>query len=131
MAALNSSCSGVADILPLHADPDLAACTILTDFAGIPQVPTDTPFCPAACRSRLARETTAATVLLLESGMIVSPDWLDKLLAAPDAYFRLFVRAQRYRRGLTPATPVSRTSEVSSDSWSLQPRLGSRAESCH
>ena len=44
--------------------------------------PTDAPAGAAACLNRLAEETSADTLMLLESGAIVSPGWLERLLAA-------------------------------------------------
>jgi hypothetical protein len=43
------------------------------------------PFGPPACLNRLAAATDAPVVMLLESGVLVRPGWLDSLLATLDA----------------------------------------------
>ena len=85
MTPLEAHATPGFELLLLPDGPDLATRAALAEFADIPQSPTDAPLGPAACLNRLARETTADTLILLESGTIVSPGWLDKLLAALDA----------------------------------------------
>jgi len=54
-------------------------------LADIAQSGTEEPQGPAACLNRLARQSGARTLVLLESGTIVGPGWLETLLAALDA----------------------------------------------
>jgi glycosyltransferase involved in cell wall biosynthesis len=84
-AALEAHTSPGCELVLLPDSPDPATRAALAEFADIPQSGTDTPLGPAACLNRLAREIKADTLVLLESGMIVSPGWLDKLLAALEA----------------------------------------------
>jgi glycosyltransferase involved in cell wall biosynthesis len=61
--------------------PDLETQVALGRLDHIPQSPTEAPEGPAACLNRLASETQADILILLESGVIVSPGWLERLLA--------------------------------------------------
>jgi glycosyltransferase involved in cell wall biosynthesis len=73
--------SGVA-LLLLPDGPDEETRAALERLADLAQSPTETPAGAAACLNRLAKETAADTLVLLESGTIVSPGWLERLLAA-------------------------------------------------
>ena len=73
------------EILLLPDGPDPAVAAALADLAGLPQYGTSEPLGMPACFNRLARETTAGVIVLLESGARVGPGWLDHLLAALDA----------------------------------------------
>ena len=70
-------------LLPDGADPPTRAA--LASLGRIVQFGTDTPLGAAACFNRLAQASKAETVVLLESGTIVAPGWLEKLLSALDA----------------------------------------------
>ena len=82
LAALESCSPPEVELLLLPDGPDPATGAALARLGHIPQSPTDAPQGPAACFNRLARKTSAETVILIESGTIVSPGWLEKLLAA-------------------------------------------------
>jgi glycosyltransferase involved in cell wall biosynthesis/GT2 family glycosyltransferase len=60
-----------------------------TSFAlphiGLPQLPTSEPRGPAACFNRLAASSHADVVVLLESGCVVGPGWLQAILLALEA----------------------------------------------
>jgi glycosyltransferase involved in cell wall biosynthesis len=85
LAAIEAHTSGDFDLLLLPDGPDVATRAVLAEFEHIPQSPTDAPLGPAACFNRLARETDAQILVLIESGTLVSPGWRDRLLAALDA----------------------------------------------
>jgi O-antigen biosynthesis protein len=68
--------------LVLLADgPDAETRAALSGIA-IPQDATTLPLGPPACFNRLARRSVASVIVLLESGCVVGPGWLDGLLAA-------------------------------------------------
>ncbi len=70
-------------LLPDGADePTRKALRLLTDMR---QLATAEPRGAAACFNRLAISTDADVLVLLESGSLVAPGWLDYLLAALDA----------------------------------------------
>ncbi len=85
LAALEAHMPPGCDLRLLPDAPDPATRAALTALADIPQSATATPLGVAACLNRLASETKADTLILLESGTIVSPGWLDRLLAALEA----------------------------------------------
>ncbi|MCI0393431.1 MAG: glycosyltransferase [Chloroflexi bacterium] len=57
----------------------------LRGLGDILQFATEEPLGPPACFNRLAANSDATIVVLLESGVCVAPYWLDRLLAALDA----------------------------------------------
>lgn len=61
--------------------PDAPTRAALAKIA-LPQDGTREPFGPPACFNRLARRDRADVIVLLESGCIVGPGWLEALLAA-------------------------------------------------
>lgn len=67
-------------ILPDGADP--ATRSVLDSLAPVPQLGTDIPSGTAACFNRLAASSKSDVIVLLESGSLVGPRWLDHLLAA-------------------------------------------------
>ena len=79
LAALRAH-SGSASLVVLPDGPDFATAALRN--VDLPQLPTCEPRGPAACFNRLAASCSSAVVVLLESGAIVSPGWLDALLAA-------------------------------------------------
>jgi glycosyltransferase involved in cell wall biosynthesis len=85
LAALDAHGGAGCELLLLPDAPDLEICNALAGLPQIRQSATDKPLGAAACFNRLARETAADTIILLESGTIVSPGWLEKLLAALSA----------------------------------------------
>jgi len=54
----------------------------LAPLVNLRQLPDEGALGPAACLNRLVRNTEAGIVVLIESGAIVGPRWLDHLLAA-------------------------------------------------
>jgi len=82
LAALEAHTASSFELLLLPDGPDDGTRVALVDFAQMAQSATDAPLGAAACFNRLAQETQADTLILLESGTIVAPGWLDKLLAA-------------------------------------------------
>ena len=72
-------------LLPDGPDqPTAAALTDDAELAAIEQWATPEPRGMAACFNRLASRSTAGVVVLLESGALVGPRWLELLLAALD-----------------------------------------------
>src|SRR4030095_6120311 len=69
-------------LLFLPDGPDAATAAALQTWKDIPQLGTTQPLGPPACFNRLASATDADVLVLLASGSIVSPEWLDRLLAA-------------------------------------------------
>jgi len=82
LAALEAHTPPGVALLLLPDGPDAETRAALARLAGVAQSSTETPLGAAACLNRLAAETAADTLILLESGVIVSPGWLEQLLAA-------------------------------------------------
>jgi GT2 family glycosyltransferase len=82
LAALETNTPANFELLLLPDGPDHGVQAALTELRHVRQSATETPLGAVACFNRLARETTAGTLILLESGTIVAPGWLEKLLAA-------------------------------------------------
>jgi O-antigen biosynthesis protein len=82
LAALAANTPDGYQLLLLPDGPDTATAEALATLTHIAQSPTAAAQGAAACFNRLARETTADILVLLESGSIVAPYWLDKLRAA-------------------------------------------------
>jgi O-antigen biosynthesis protein len=70
------------DVLLLPDGPDEPTAAALARLGGLKQSGTTNPCGVAACFNRLARETAARLVVLLESGSLVGPGWLEYLQAA-------------------------------------------------
>src|SRR5208282_679482 len=73
------------ELLLLPDGPDPPTRAALAGLVYIAQSATDMPRGAAACFNRLASAAAAETLVLLESGTIVAPGWLDRLLGALDA----------------------------------------------
>jgi glycosyltransferase involved in cell wall biosynthesis len=69
------------DLLVLPDGPDAPTAAALATLA-VPQRPSSEPRGPAACLNRMLAATDHEVVVLLESGSLVGPGWLDHLLAA-------------------------------------------------
>ncbi len=69
-------------LLPDGPDPEMRQALRALD---LPQLATDEPRGGAACFNRLAAASDADLLVLLESGCLVGPGWLEALLAALDA----------------------------------------------
>ena len=85
LAAIAAHTPGGFDLLLLPDGPDAAARTTLSELEHIHRSGSKSPLGPAFCFNRLARQSEAEILVLLESGTLVSPGWLDRLLAALDA----------------------------------------------
>src|SRR5918999_2557368 len=70
-------------ILPDGPNPKLSQA--LRGLSDITQYGTEEALGPSACFNRLAASSNAEVLVLLESGGLVGPGWLDYLLAALDA----------------------------------------------
>jgi glycosyltransferase involved in cell wall biosynthesis len=80
----NTDCS--VKLLLLPDGPDNETKIFLKSLKNdLLQNGTDTPLGPPACFNRLAVSTDAEILVLLESGSIVGPGWLDNIIAALDA----------------------------------------------
>jgi GT2 family glycosyltransferase len=73
------------DVLLLPDGPDAETAEALAAMPSVRQSGTDAARGPAACFNRLAAAAAADVLVLLESGALVSPGWLEYLLAALDA----------------------------------------------
>lgn len=85
LAALRGTVSGEVDVVLLPDGPDPAVYRTLEALRHYKQSGTARPCGAAACFNRLAQTSHAGVVILLESGAIVAPGWLDLLLAALQA----------------------------------------------
>jgi glycosyltransferase involved in cell wall biosynthesis len=85
LAALEAHTPAGFDLLLLPDGPDEATAAALVDLGHIRQSATDRPRGAAACLNRLRRETDADILVLLESGTLVGPGWLERLIAALEA----------------------------------------------
>ncbi|HEY1411744.1 MAG TPA: glycosyltransferase, partial [Rhodopila sp.] len=82
IAALNVHTPPGFTLLVLPDGPDAATRAALAALPGIAQSSSEAPLGAPACFNRLAAGTDADTLILLESGTIVSAGWLEKLLTA-------------------------------------------------
>ena len=85
LAALRAHTTLDFELLLLPDGPDAATKTALARTSDLPQAATAEPLGVAACFNRLANYNDAGVVVLLESGALVGPQWLNHLLAALDA----------------------------------------------
>jgi glycosyltransferase involved in cell wall biosynthesis len=69
------------DLLVLPDAPDAPTAAALATL-GVPQRPASEPLGPAACLNHMLAATDHEVVVLLESGSLVGPGWLDHLLDA-------------------------------------------------
>jgi O-antigen biosynthesis protein len=84
LASIRVNTLQTVELLLLPDGPDEATSEVLADLGDLPQSGTIAPLGPPACFNRLAMACQANIVILLESGAIVGPGWLDYLLAALD-----------------------------------------------
>ncbi len=70
------------DLLLLPDGPDEATKALLNTLRDVPQSATTEPLGTPSCFNRLATSTDTDIVILLESGVLVGPQWLEYLLAA-------------------------------------------------
>jgi O-antigen biosynthesis protein len=81
LASLQSGGGPSFRLVLLPDGPDAGTRAALTSIA-VPQDATARALGPAACLNRLARDGAADVIVLLESGCLVGPGWLEGLLAA-------------------------------------------------
>src|SRR6266702_7264426 len=82
LESLSKHTSQAIDVLLLPDGPDETMKATLDTLSHLTQSGTVDPFGPPACFNRLANATNAEVLILLESGALVGPGWLDYLLAA-------------------------------------------------
>jgi glycosyltransferase involved in cell wall biosynthesis len=80
LASLAADAGPAYELLLLGDGPDAETAAALLDL-GVEQSSTVEPLGAAACFNRLAGRSEADTIVLLESGCVVAPDWLERLLA--------------------------------------------------
>jgi glycosyltransferase involved in cell wall biosynthesis len=82
LASIRSNTADEFQLLLLPDGPDHATAVALADHREIPLLATAEPRGGAACFNRLAQYNDADFIILLESGALVGPGWLDHLLWA-------------------------------------------------
>ena len=85
LASLRTNTSQPIELLLLPDGPDAETSIALAALRDLPQSGTAEPLGPPACFNRLAVASEADIIVLLESGAVVGPGWLDYLLTALDA----------------------------------------------
>jgi len=82
LEAIRHNTSRDYDLLLLPDGPDEITRTALQQLSDLRQSGTEEPLGAAACFNRLSSNSDAAVVILLESGSLPGPNWLEHLLAA-------------------------------------------------
>lgn len=82
LASLRANTPAGVELLLLPDGPDAETSNALSTLSAVPQSGTFEPSGAAACFNRLTAATDAEVLVLLESGSLVSPRWLDFLLVA-------------------------------------------------
>jgi glycosyltransferase involved in cell wall biosynthesis len=72
------------ELILLPDGPDEQTVAALQALPSVPQLATPRPLGAPACFNRFTRATVADVLVLLESGSVVGPEWLERLLAALD-----------------------------------------------
>ncbi|HEV7892154.1 MAG TPA: glycosyltransferase [Pyrinomonadaceae bacterium] len=85
LASLRANTPAGVELLLLPDGPDAETDAALSSLINIPQSGTFEPSGSAACFNRLAAASDADVLVMLESGSLVSPRWLELLLAALEA----------------------------------------------
>src|SRR5262249_32042326 len=85
LESLRAHTTPTVELLLLPDGPDKATQAALATLDNLWQSGTEEPLGPPACFNRLVTFSDAAIFVLLESGALVGPAWLDYLLAALDA----------------------------------------------
>jgi glycosyltransferase involved in cell wall biosynthesis len=145
LESLRAHTTPTIELLLLPDGPDEATQAVLATLDNLWQSGTEEPLGPPACFNRLVTSSDAAIFVLLESGALVGPAWLDYLLAALDVDPRYGLAGpstnhawndQRIfpRRGGTP-TEVARTAQEAAQRFGLTTRvlepLHSLADFCY
>lgn len=85
LASLRANTTQAVELLLLPDGPDDPTKSVLTKLRDLPQLVTAEALGSPACFNRLAAYSDADVLVLLESGALVGPGWLDYMLAALDA----------------------------------------------
>lgn len=85
LASIERNTAPGYDLVLLPDGPDDEIRRELAPLAALRQLPDEGMLGPAACLNRLVKNTEAGIVVLIESGAVVGPRWLDHLLAALDS----------------------------------------------
>ena len=85
LAGLHGQTSESASLLLLPDGLDLSATEALRKLCDAPQLASTEPRGGAACFNQLAQAGNADVIVLLESGCLVGPGWLDRLLVGLEA----------------------------------------------
>ncbi len=85
LAAVERHTALAHDLVLLPDGPDDEIRRELGSLVHLRQLPDEGVLGPAACLNRLARSTESGIVVLIESGAVVGPRWLDHLVAALDS----------------------------------------------
>lgn len=85
LGSVRAQTAGSYELLLLPDGPDAATRAQLAALSALKQSGTADVRGAAACFNRLATETDADVIVLLESGALVGPGWLERLLAALNA----------------------------------------------
>ena len=84
LASLLSDNSAAAELMLLPDGPDAEIAAALDEWPDLPRSGTDEPLGPPACFNRLTAAGSEVSILI-ESGCLVTPGWLERLLAALEA----------------------------------------------
>jgi len=82
LASIERNTARDYDLVLLPDGPDPETRRELAPLINLRQLPEEGALGAAACLNRLAKNTEAGIVVLIESGVVVAPRWLDHLLAA-------------------------------------------------
>jgi glycosyl transferase family 2 len=82
LAGIESCTRHPIDLYLVPDEPDASVLPTLRRLVHLPQLSSDMNGGAATCFNRLAMATDTDVVVLLESGLIVGPGWLDHLLLA-------------------------------------------------
>ena len=82
VASVRATTGDEFQLVLLPDGPDLATATALPDHVDLPQLGKKEPGGGAACFNRLAHYNDADLIVLLESGVLVGPSWLTRLMSA-------------------------------------------------
>jgi GT2 family glycosyltransferase len=112
LASLKANTTQPVKLLILPDGPDAAVRSHLSGHPDLSISGTAEPRGPAACFNRLASAGDADIVILLESGAMVGPGWLDYLLAALDAQPRNALAGPSTNRAWNEQCVVSQTADT-------------------
>jgi glycosyltransferase involved in cell wall biosynthesis len=113
LTALRNNTGGKFQLILLPDGPDPATVCALEALRGLPQLGTVEPRGGAACFNRLAQASDTKVIILIESGAIVGPRWLDLLLAALQADARYGLAGPSTNRSWNEQAAFPNTSDSS------------------